>query len=95
MNNPMQSLEKAESLPEIQSLIDLVLQDARSGKSKTRERRLFLRHLIFNETLLADLHTPLALACICDLPVPLCNLYHLENSERRLKGNRKLEGVNR
>ena len=89
MNNPMQSL------PEIQSVIDLVLQDVRSGKSKIRERRLFLRHLIFNETLLADLHTPLALACIFDLPVPLCNLYDLENSERRLEGNRNLESVNR
>jgi hypothetical protein len=82
-------------LLEIQSLIDLVLQDARSGKSKTRERRFFLRHPIFNETLLADLNTPLALACIFDLPVPLCNLYHLENSERRLEGNRHLESVNR
>jgi len=61
MNKPIQRLEEAESLPEIQSLIDLVLQDARSAKCKTRERRLFLRHLIFNEALLADLHTPLAL----------------------------------
>ena len=52
-------------------------------------------HLIFNEALLADRHTPLALACICDLPVPLCNLYHLENSERKLEGNRNLESVNR
>ena len=33
-------------------------------------------------------------AHICDLPVPLCNLYHLENSERRLEGNRHLESVN-
>ena len=57
MNNPMQSLEEAE-------------------------------------TLLADLHIPLALACICDLPAPLCNLYHLENFERRLEGDRNLEGVN-
>ena len=61
MNKPIQRLEEAENLPEIQSLIDLVLQDARSAKSKTRERRLFLRQLIFNEALLADLHTPLAL----------------------------------
>ena len=81
----MQSLEEAESLPEIQSLTDFVLQDARCGKNKTRERHLFLRRLIFNEPLLADLHTSLALACICDLLVPLCNLYHLENSKRRLR----------
>ena len=47
------------------------------------------------KTLFADLRIPLALACICDLLVPLCNLYNLEHSERRLKGNRNLEGVNR
>ena len=94
MNRPMQSLEEAESMLETQSLTDFVLQNARSGKSKTRERHLFLRRLIFNESLLADLDTSLALDCICDLLVPLCNLYHLENSERRLKGNRNLEGVN-
>jgi len=36
------------------------------------------------KTLFADLRIPLALACICDLLVPLCNLYNLEHSERRL-----------
>jgi len=46
------------------------------------------------KTLFADLRIALALACICDLLVPLCNLYHMENSERRLEGNRNLKGVN-
>ena len=61
MEKPIERLKEAGSLPEIQSLIEVVLRDARRAKSKTREHRLFLRHLIFNEALLADLHTHLAL----------------------------------
>jgi galactokinase/mevalonate kinase-like predicted kinase len=61
MNKSIQNLEEAGSLQEIHNLIDLVLQEARTGKSKIKERRLFLRYLIFNKTLIADLATPVAL----------------------------------
>ncbi len=57
----LQGRKEAESLQEIQDWIDQALGDMRSGRLKTKERRLFLRHLIFNKALTEDLATPLAL----------------------------------
>ena len=61
MKEFLERLEEAEQLQEIQNLVDAILVDARAGKSKLEERRLFLRHLIFNQGLIDELATSQAL----------------------------------
>ena len=61
MKEYLQGLEETGKLAEIHSLIDAILEEARAGRSKPNERRLFLRHLILNKALLENLATPLAL----------------------------------
>jgi len=60
MEEFLKRLEQAADLREVQSLIDGILSTARSGKGNSREKRLFLRHLLFNQALLLRLETPIA-----------------------------------
>ena len=58
MEEFLKRLEQAADLREVQSLVDGILDTARAGKGKREEKRLFLRHLLFNQTLLSRLETP-------------------------------------
>ena len=60
MKEFLKRLEQAADLHEVQSLIDGILSTARSGKGNNEEKRLFLRHLLFNQALLLRLETPIA-----------------------------------
>lgn len=61
MEEFLKRLEQAADLREVQSLVDGILDTARAGKGKREEKRLFLRHLLFNQTLLSRLETPAAI----------------------------------
>ena len=60
MKKSLKRLELATDLHEAQSLIDGILSAARSGKGNNEEKRLFLRHLLFNQALLLRLETSIA-----------------------------------
>jgi len=56
----LERLEQAADLREVQSLVDHILDAARSG-GKPEEKRRFLRDLFFNPVLLSRLETPAAI----------------------------------
>ena len=61
MNELLQRLEEATRLEEVQDLLDRTVQQVRDHQSKAQERRLFLRHLLFNRHLIDTLSTSQAL----------------------------------
>ena len=56
----LERLEQAADLREVQSLVDHILDSARSG-GKPEEKRRFLRDLLFNQALLSRLETSAAI----------------------------------
>jgi len=62
-------LEQAADLREVQSLIDHILDGARSG-SKPDEKHRFLRALLFNRVLLSGLETPAAIDALLAATTP-------------------------
>ena len=62
-------LEQAADLREVQSLIDHILDGARSG-GKPQEKHRFLRALLFNRTLLSGLETPAAIDALLAATTP-------------------------
>lgn len=62
-------LEQAADLREVQSLIDHILDGARSG-GKPEEKHRFLRALLFNRALLSSLETPAAIDALLAATTP-------------------------
>lgn len=62
-------LEQAADLREVQSLIDHILDGARSG-GKPEEKHRFLRALLFNRVLLSSLETPAAIDALLAATTP-------------------------
>lgn len=62
-------LEQAADLREVQSLIEHILDGARSG-GKPQEKHRFLRALLFNRTLLSGLETPAAIDALLAATTP-------------------------
>lgn len=62
-------LEQAADLREVQSLIDHILDGARSG-GKPEEKHRFLRALLFNRALLSGLETPAAIDALLAATTP-------------------------
>lgn len=62
-------LEQAADLREVQSLIDHILDGARSG-GKPDEKHRFLRALLFNRVLLSSLETPAAIDALLAATTP-------------------------
>ena len=62
-------LEQAADLREVQSLIDHILDGARSG-GKPEEKHRFLRALLFNRVLLSGLETPAAIDALLAATTP-------------------------
>ena len=62
-------LEQAADLREVQSLIDHILDGARSG-GKPQEKHRFLRALLFNRALLSGLETPAAIDALLAATTP-------------------------
>ena len=60
MEEFLKRLEHATDVREAQSLVEGILDAARTGKGRQEEKRLFLRRLLFNQALLARLQTPIA-----------------------------------
>ena len=70
MEEFLKHLKQATDLHEVQSLVDGILDAARSGKGKREEKHLFLRHLLFNQALLSRLETPAAIDHLCAATTP-------------------------
>ena len=62
-------LEQAADLREVQSLVDHILDAARTG-GKPEEKRRFLRDLLFNRALLSRLETPVAIDALLAATTP-------------------------
>ena len=65
----LERLEQAADLREIQSLVDHILDAARTG-GKPEEKRRFLRDLLFNRALLSRLETPAAIDALLASTTP-------------------------
>ena len=65
----LERLEQAADLREIQSLVDHILDAARSG-GKPEEKHRFLRGLLFNRALLSRLETPAAIDALLASTTP-------------------------
>ena len=65
----LERLEQAADLREVQSLVDHILDSARSG-GKPEEKRRFLRDLLFNQALLSRLETPAAIDALLAATTP-------------------------
>ncbi len=65
----LERLEQAADLREVQSLVDHILDAARSG-GKSEEKRRFLRDLLFNRALLSRLETPTAIDALLASTTP-------------------------
>ena len=65
MEEFLKRLEQAAHLREVQVLIDSILDAARAGKAKRDQKRLFLRHLLFNQALLERLEISAAVDHLC------------------------------
>ncbi len=65
----LERLEQAADLREVQSLVEHILDAARSG-GKPEEKRRFLRQLLFHQALLARLETPAAIDALCAATTP-------------------------
>ena len=64
----LERLEQAADLREVQSLVDHILDAARTGKPE--EKRRFLRDLLFNRALLSRLETPAAIDALLASTTP-------------------------
>ncbi len=64
----LERLEQAADLREVQSLVDHILDAARTGKPE--EKRRFLRDLLFNRALLSRLETPTAIDALLASTTP-------------------------
>ena len=64
----LERLEQAADLREVQSLVDHILDAARTGKPE--EKRRFLRDLLFNQALLSRLETPVAIDALLAATTP-------------------------
>ena len=64
----LERLEQAADLREVQSLVDHILDAARTGKPE--EKRRFLRDLLFNQALLSRLETPAAIDALLASTTP-------------------------
>ena len=69
MKEFLERLEQAADLREVQSLVDHILDAARSG-GKPEEKRRFLRDLLFNRALLSRLETPTAIDALLASTTP-------------------------
>ena len=69
MKEFLERLELAADLREVQSLVDHILDAARSG-GKPEEKRRFLCHLLFNRALLSRLETPAAIDALLAATTP-------------------------
>ena len=65
----LERLEQAADLREVQSLVDHILDAARTG-GKPEEKRRFLRNLLFNQALLSRLETPAAIDALLAATTP-------------------------
>ena len=65
----LERLEQAADLREVQSLVEHILDAARSG-GKLEEKRRFLRDLLFNQALLSRLETPAAIDALLAATTP-------------------------
>ena len=65
----LERLEQAADLREVQSLVEHILDAARSG-GKLEEKRRFLRDLLFNQALLSRLETPAAIDALLASTTP-------------------------
>ena len=65
----LERLEQAADLREVQSLVDHILDAARTG-GKPEEKRRFLRDLLFNRALLSRLETPAAIDALLASTTP-------------------------
>ena len=68
MKEFLERLEQAADLREVQSLVDHILDAARTGKPE--EKRRFLRDLLFNRALLSRLETPAAIDALLASTTP-------------------------
>ena len=69
MKEFLERLEQAADLREVQSLVDHILNAARTG-GKPEEKRRFLRDLLFNRALLSRLETPAAIDALLASTTP-------------------------